>query len=332
MVVDGEDRCAGRRASADPEQQSASAYAPRLRVKLRRDDADRGSSPRARQLSASPRETTAGGAEPSRHRVKKSARKLTLLVLTWCAERTYRRNVSKNAEIVNASPAWDPQRPYDALPPLPPGVELESRQVLKRCVSARAGARGAPGRRSAHPEPGRPDQHPAPPRGAGELGDRERHDHRGRAVQAPRRRRGGRPRHPRGAALPERPPRGGAAASTSARSRPRPPRRSARGSRATTMMVRSVPGTRIASARTGAVVYTPPERKQSLRDLLDQLGGVPPRARRHRRARPARADGRRALPVRGDPPLHRRQRSNGTRHQQPLPRRSAGCSTGRSCT
>jgi Fic family protein len=29
-----------------------------------------------------------------------------------------------------------------------------------------------------------------------------------------------------------------------------------------------VPGTRIASARTGAVVYTPPERKQRLRDLL----------------------------------------------------------------
>jgi Fic family protein len=34
------------------------------------------------------------------------------------------------------------------------------------------------------------------------------------------------------------------------------------------MIVRNVPGTRIASARTGAIVYTPPERTQSLRDLL----------------------------------------------------------------
>ena len=34
------------------------------------------------------------------------------------------------------------------------------------------------------------------------------------------------------------------------------------------MTVRSVPGTRIASARTGTMVYTPPERQQSLRDLL----------------------------------------------------------------
>jgi Fic family protein len=34
------------------------------------------------------------------------------------------------------------------------------------------------------------------------------------------------------------------------------------------MTVRGVPGTRVASARTGAVIYTPPERQQSLRDLL----------------------------------------------------------------
>ncbi len=34
--------------------------------------------------------------------------------------------------------AFDPAKPYNALPPLPPGVELESRAVLKACIAARA--------------------------------------------------------------------------------------------------------------------------------------------------------------------------------------------------
>jgi Fic family protein len=39
---------------------------------------------------------------------------------------------------VGAMP-WEPARPYNALPPLPPrGVELETRAVLKRCITARA--------------------------------------------------------------------------------------------------------------------------------------------------------------------------------------------------
>ncbi|MCJ7630161.1 MAG: Fic family protein, partial [Longimicrobiales bacterium] len=33
---------------------------------------------------------------------------------------------------------WRPDRPYDALPPLPPGVELETKVVLKGCIEARA--------------------------------------------------------------------------------------------------------------------------------------------------------------------------------------------------
>src|SRR5512133_3758813 len=33
---------------------------------------------------------------------------------------------------------WDPERPYDGLPPLPPAIELESRAVLKQCVPARS--------------------------------------------------------------------------------------------------------------------------------------------------------------------------------------------------
>ena len=46
--------------------------------------------------------------------------------------------MSKTAESINTSAAWAPDRPYDALPPLPPAVELESRAVLKRCVAARS--------------------------------------------------------------------------------------------------------------------------------------------------------------------------------------------------
>ena len=33
---------------------------------------------------------------------------------------------------------WNPDKPFNSLPPLPPPVEIESRAVLKRCVTARA--------------------------------------------------------------------------------------------------------------------------------------------------------------------------------------------------
>jgi Fic family protein len=36
------------------------------------------------------------------------------------------------------SGAWNPERPHDALPSLPPATELETTPVLKRCVTARA--------------------------------------------------------------------------------------------------------------------------------------------------------------------------------------------------
>ena len=35
-------------------------------------------------------------------------------------------------------PAFDPLRPFDALPPLPPKADLETRAVLKRCIEARS--------------------------------------------------------------------------------------------------------------------------------------------------------------------------------------------------
>jgi hypothetical protein len=34
--------------------------------------------------------------------------------------------------------AFDPARPYDALPALPPKADIESRSILKSCIEARA--------------------------------------------------------------------------------------------------------------------------------------------------------------------------------------------------
>jgi hypothetical protein len=33
---------------------------------------------------------------------------------------------------------WKPERPYNALPLLPPASEVETRAVLKQCITARA--------------------------------------------------------------------------------------------------------------------------------------------------------------------------------------------------
>ena len=37
-----------------------------------------------------------------------------------------------------AAGKWDAERPYNDLPPLPPGVELETKRVLKSCIAARS--------------------------------------------------------------------------------------------------------------------------------------------------------------------------------------------------
>ena len=34
--------------------------------------------------------------------------------------------------------SWNPEKPYDSLPKLPPSIEIESRRVLKQCVTSRA--------------------------------------------------------------------------------------------------------------------------------------------------------------------------------------------------
>jgi Fic family protein len=44
---------------------------------------------------------------------------------------------TESRDMTGVSP-WDPARPWDGLPPLPPRVELETRAVLKECITARA--------------------------------------------------------------------------------------------------------------------------------------------------------------------------------------------------
>jgi Fic family protein len=183
------------------------------------------------------------------------------------AARTYPADVSKKSEIVNASPAWDPSRPYDALPPLPPGVDLESRTVLKRCVSARSALSELRVAAALIPNPAvlintlplleaqasseienvvtTADElfkHLDADEGA-DPATREALRYRTALLEGVR-------------LIDERPLSTATAEAICTRIK------------GAEMMVRSVPGTRIASARTGAVVYTPPEQKQSLRDLL----------------------------------------------------------------
>lgn len=47
------------------------------------------------------------------------------------AQKTHSGDMSRPA-------GWQPHRPHNDLPPLPPAVELETKPVLKQCVTARA--------------------------------------------------------------------------------------------------------------------------------------------------------------------------------------------------
>lgn len=46
--------------------------------------------------------------------------------------------MSKELEYANLSPRWHPEIPYDHIPTLPPAVDLESKTILKQCITARA--------------------------------------------------------------------------------------------------------------------------------------------------------------------------------------------------
>ena len=52
----------------------------------------------------------------------------------------YSPDVSQESHLEDmlADSGWQPDRPHDSLPPLPPAVDLETKVVLKQCVTARA--------------------------------------------------------------------------------------------------------------------------------------------------------------------------------------------------
>jgi Fic family protein len=165
------------------------------------------------------------------------------------------------------SPAWSPEQPYEELPRLPPAADLESRPVLKQCVSARAALAELKAAAALIPNPAvlintlplleaqasseienvvtTADElfrHLDADEGA-DPATREALRYRTALLQGV-------------GLLNERPLSVATAEAICSRIK------------GTDMTVRRVPGTRIASARTGTVVYTPPERQQSLRELL----------------------------------------------------------------
>jgi Fic family protein len=175
--------------------------------------------------------------------------------------------MSQTGEIVNTSPAWQPERPYDALPLLPPPLELESRTVLKQCVQARSALAELKVAAALIPNPAvlintlplleaqasseienvvtTADElfrHLDGDEGA-DPATREALRYRSALLQGV-------------GLITERPLSTATAEAICTRIK------------GAEMSVRTVPGTRIASVRTGTVVYTPPERQQSLRDLL----------------------------------------------------------------
>ena len=183
------------------------------------------------------------------------------------ARETYPRNVLRKSANWNMSPTWSPERPYEELPRLPPAADVESRAVLKQCVSARAALAELKAAAALIPNPAvlintlplleaqasseienvvtTADElfrHLDADEGA-DPATREALRYRTALLQGV-------------GLLKERPLSVATAEAICSRIK------------GAEMSVRRVPGTRIASARTGAVVYTPPEREPSLRDLL----------------------------------------------------------------
>src|SRR5215207_5640195 len=162
---------------------------------------------------------------------------------------------------------WHPERPHDALPHLPPRTELESRAVLKQCVSARAALSELKVAAALIPNPAvlintlplleaqasseienivtTADElfrHVDADEGADPT-TREALRYRSALLQGV-------------SLLEERPLSTATAEAICTRIK------------GTAMSVREAPGVRIANGRTGAVIYTPPERRERLRDLL----------------------------------------------------------------
>ena len=52
---------------------------------------------------------------------------------------TYRLDMSKKHDSVDmTTPDWDPTLPFNGLPPLPPQRDVETKPVLRQCITARA--------------------------------------------------------------------------------------------------------------------------------------------------------------------------------------------------
>jgi Fic family protein len=183
------------------------------------------------------------------------------------ARRTYPRDMSEKADKVNTYQVWHPERPHDALPMLPPGVELESRNVLKQCVLARAALAELKVAAAMIPNPAvlintlplleaqasseienivtTADElfrHLDADEGA-DPATREALRYRSALLEGV-------------SLLAERPLSTATAESICTQIK------------GEVMTVRSAPGVRIANGRTGAVIYTPPDQRERLRDLL----------------------------------------------------------------
>ena len=162
---------------------------------------------------------------------------------------------------------WRPDRPYDELPNLPPEAELETRAVLKACVTARAALAELKQAAQLIPNPAMLiNTLPLlEAKASSEIenivttADRLfRISRARRRMQMPRRR-----RRCDTAARSE----GVTSSCAAARSPPEPRRRSAALSRTPTCRCRNVPGTMLGTRRTRDI-YTPPEGETRIRDLL----------------------------------------------------------------
>jgi Fic family protein len=171
------------------------------------------------------------------------------------------------SEIRPKTNTWHPEHPHDALPTLPPATELETRAVLKQCVSARAALAELKVAAAMIPNPAvlintlplleaqasseienivtTADElfrHLDADEGA-DPATREALRYRGALLEGV-------------SLLAERPLSMATAESICTQIK------------GESMTVRSAPGVRIANGRTGAIIYTPPDARERLRDLL----------------------------------------------------------------
>ena len=197
---------------------------------------------------------------------------------------------------------FDPSRPYDALPPLPPKADIETRAILRLCRGTR-GSRRVQASRHGDSQPKRAHQYHSAARG--QLRDREYRHHHRRAVQIRPARRGQCRRCDQEAlryrtalrqgveSLKDRPLSTSTAIKVCSTIKGRE------------MEIRRVPGTALTSSAKGAVIPPVGEARCA---KASPMAALYPRADRDR---PAHPQGGRALPVRSHPSVYGRQWPTG---------------------